>query len=59
MNKSNPGSPDALFQGCTCPLIDNHYGRGVPSDKEPLFWYTEGCPVHDENQLSFTNPNVK
>lgn len=23
-----PGSPEAQKQGCTCPVMDNQYGRG-------------------------------
>ena len=39
----NPGSQEAQRQGCTCPVIDNHYGAGRPGG---LYWYTAGCPVH-------------
>jgi hypothetical protein len=42
----NPGSTDAVAHGCTCPVIDNNHGKGVPSKDGPLFWITEGCPVH-------------
>jgi transposase len=42
----NPGSEEAIALGCTCPVIDNHFGRGAPSKDGPSFWYTEGCPVH-------------
>lgn len=46
--KPNPGSPEAVAQGCTCPVIDNHYGKGVPVGKDgaPLFWCSEKCPMH-------------
>lgn len=48
MNKPNPGSKEAGEQGCTCPVIDNHYGKGpYEKDGEPRFWITEGCPLHD------------
>lgn len=44
----NPGSPEATKAGCTCPVIDNHYGKGVPMGKggAPLFWQSEKCPLH-------------
>lgn len=45
----NPGSKEAQDKGCTCAVIDNHYGRGVPGwgkPDEPAFWVTGGCPVH-------------
>ena len=48
MNKPNPGSKEALKQGCTCATIDNHYGKGIlPIDGVPQFWITGGCPLHD------------
>lgn len=45
----NPGSREAVRAGCTCPAMDNHYGRGRgtdPDTDERLFWFTSGCPVH-------------
>lgn len=42
----NPGSAAALALGCTCAVIDNHHGRGAPTRDGPVFWMTEGCPVH-------------
>jgi hypothetical protein len=53
----NPGSREAVNKGCTCPVIDNGYGKGYmggAKDKEgnTLFVYTVGCPLHerDENE---------
>jgi len=43
----NPGSKEALAQGCTCAVIDNHYGNGIPYPSGPAFWITAGCPIHD------------
>jgi len=43
----NPGSKEATDKGCTCPVLDNHHGRGVSQGgKEPLFWKNEHCPLH-------------
>ena len=44
----NPGSDEAVRQGCTCPVLDNSHGRGarVSTEGEVLFWFTSGCPVH-------------
>ena len=47
----NPGSDEALAQGCTCPVLDNNHGAGEPGFLGiPLggtsFWMTDGCPVH-------------
>lgn len=46
----NPGSPEAVAQGCTCAVIDNHHGKGEPMDSTGRNhrWYVSGgCPVHD------------
>ena len=40
----NPGSTEALDAGCTCAVLDNHYGRSMPARG---WWITGGCPVHD------------
>jgi hypothetical protein len=44
----NPGSPEALKQGCLCPVLDNHHGAGFPwgSTTEPKFWVNSECPIH-------------
>ncbi len=42
----NPGSQAAINRGCTCPVIDNHHGEGVPMSGGTQFWMTAGCPVH-------------
>jgi len=41
----NPGSDEAIKQGCTCPQEDNHYGKGCYDDGE-LFWINQNCPLH-------------
>jgi len=48
--KPNPGSVEAEGQGCTCAVIDNHYGRGFlwPGSKKLCFWVSEDCPLHAE-----------
>ncbi len=45
-----PGDREAVEQGCTCAVIDNHYGRGFERDGQKCFWITEGCPLHDPHQ---------
>lgn len=42
----NPGSQAAIDKGCTCPVIDNHYGRGFTLNGETVFWINENCPIH-------------
>jgi hypothetical protein len=44
----NPGSKAAIAQGCTCPVMDNNRGAGVPNGhgNPPVFWYSSDCTVH-------------
>ena len=42
----NPGTDAALKLGCTCPVIDNCYGKGYRG-QEGVFAYVVSCPVHD------------
>lgn len=41
----DPGTDEALQQGCTCPVYDNNHGRGYMG-QEGIFVYSMGCPVH-------------
>lgn len=38
-----PGSIKARKAGCTCPVEDNNYGRGMMPG---YFWLFDNCPVH-------------
>lgn len=49
----NPGSDEAIAAGCTCPVIDNGYGRGcmggVKDDQgRTVFVIFSDCPLHGE-----------
>ena len=47
--KLNPGSTEAIEEGCTCPVLDNCHGKGIPMtehDEDMAFWITAGCPLH-------------
>lgn len=44
--KPKPGSAEAVDLGCTCPIIDNHYGKGVILNGERHYWEDEDCPLH-------------
>lgn len=47
MTEPNPGSAEARARGCTCAVIDNHYGRGRYGDGERYGWFMSGdCPLH-------------
>ena len=50
-NIPNPGSKEAQKQGCKCPVIDNHYGKGFPYPgvKGPAFYISSVCPIHANN----------
>lgn len=50
----NPGSKEAIKQGCTCPVLDNCHGKGFPYGGKTCFWYTEGCPIHRSNETCQT-----
>lgn len=43
-----PGSDAALDAGCTCPVVDNHYGRGyyMISVNSRHFVVNFDCPLH-------------
>lgn len=44
---NNPGSDEAIAQGCTCPVMDNGRGRGAYQvDGVWQFWVDWACPVH-------------
>jgi hypothetical protein len=41
----NPGSPEAIAQGCICPVWDNEHGRGYMG-QPGMFVYRIDCPLH-------------
>ena len=41
----NPGSEEAQEAGCTCPVMDNEYGKGYMG-MEDTFIYSTACPLH-------------
>ena len=53
-----PGSKDALAAGCTCPVLDNRHGLGIPwprtdgldPETHPSHWINENCPLHGAGQ---------
>lgn len=48
MKKSpHPGSKEAMDSGCTCPVADNHHGKGYGGNGEKYGWIqNEDCPLH-------------
>lgn len=61
--KPNPGSDEALKQGCRCPVLDNNHGQGLPPYKGKggnVFWMTMDCPLHgDPRALDVRSKKVK
>lgn len=56
MNKPNPGSDEAIEQGCKCPVMDNRRGRGIPittpeGELQIAFWMSADCPLHGMPEL--------
>ena len=49
-----PGSKAALELGCTCPVMDNHYGDPEHARKYGS-WQTQDCPVHDPAHTKESN----
>jgi hypothetical protein len=45
----HPGSEEALALGCLCPIIDNHWGRGINCNYE-MFVITAECPIHNPKE---------
>lgn len=41
----NPGTEEAIGMGCTCPVMDNEYGRGYQG-QEGVFVFNMCCPIH-------------
>lgn len=56
-----PGSPEAIKQGCKCPIMDNRRGVGIPDPRNPQdimltrFWVNEECPVHSNPKTTFSS----
>lgn len=46
-NRPHPGSPEAVDQGCRCPIIDNGHGKGRGGNGERFGWFMrQDCPLH-------------
>ncbi len=46
-NNPHPGSKEAVDLGCTCPVMDNHYGRGYQG-VEGIYVYNQDCNLHSQ-----------
>lgn len=43
--KYYPGSFEAREKGCSCPVIDNHYGKGYRGDYQSYIM-SDDCKIH-------------
>lgn len=43
-----PGSPQAVSNGCECPVLDNRHGAGLYTDTDGSIAYAvnHNCPIH-------------
>lgn len=46
-NLPNPGSKEAIKQGCICPTLDNYQGKGYMG-MEGIFIINGKCPLHGD-----------
>ena len=51
MPEPNPGSQEAVESGCTCPIMDNHHGEGIPYHGKREWWIASDCPLHSSTTL--------
>lgn len=56
MAEPNPGSAEAIERSCTCPVIDNHQGAGIPNPDGPQFYVNWRCPLHADLALPHPAP---
>jgi hypothetical protein len=49
----DPGSDEAVEQGCLCPVMDNNHGRGSGypgAAGGATYWVNADCPLHGTNR---------
>jgi hypothetical protein len=48
LEKYPPGSYRAGVHGCTCPVLDNHYGDGayINQDGDKMYYISADCELH-------------
>ncbi len=51
--KPNPGSDEAIKAGCTCPILDNEYGKGWMGDPN-MFVFSHDCPLRGDGTYKST-----
>lgn len=53
------GAKDAINKGCTCPVIDNYYGKGFMLRGERVFWFNAGCCLHGAKEDAQISPETR
>jgi hypothetical protein len=52
-----PASKLAIYLGCRCAVMDNHFGKGLTAGygtpDSPAFWMQEDCPLHGKDKDRF------
>jgi hypothetical protein len=58
--ENNPGSPNAVVLGCTCPEAENNFGRGRSKNGviEPSFTADPQCPIHGFDVILEIDPDL-
>jgi len=53
MVRHNPGSPEAIYNGCNCDPIKNHNGNGEPINdgKNRRYYIKLYCPMHSDFEV--------
>jgi len=56
----NPGSREAIEQGCTCPVLDNSHGKGyrggvTGEDGKTVFVINANCKLHGQQWFPWLN----
>jgi hypothetical protein len=54
----NPGTDEAIKDGCQCPIMDNEYGRGYMGMPD-VFVYNMECPIHGFKHKRILNHEKK
>lgn len=59
--KHPPGDPQAVEDGCTCPVMDNANGNGcgyVDAEGWPLYVFDLECPLHGGDKAEEMDPET-
>lgn len=46
----NPGSLEAVSNGCRCPMFDNNLGEGFSKEGKVMWAISDECEIHKEEK---------